>query len=456
MPGPVSQARGRSVSGAMAMPRRASAKSQRVRVASGAARTSQVRSFFGITLAARPAPGWPELLRPENSLLCGSPHRLGAAAQRLEGGCLKPIRGQDRRRLEPSFPRLTLRLGYENFDLAARRPPGFASRFCRVPQIRGEGWRWPPDSQPGPGTPPPPRSAVAGSALPSGAGQGPPQPRGGGVWGGEAHPGRRGSAAPPGGRSRGCPSPSLPRPGPTSAGQAGTARLPRSQGSRYRRPEPAAAAVYLTPSSSPPAAGWGTPWAQRVSFFSPHQSSGSRLWGEEGRGGSGERHLRRHRFPSGRRGRRGVRGKRAGRAEGGGHGRAEGSGRAGSLLRVPPGSGPEVGAEPGREVGAGDPVASVEGGRKARNGPGREGRGWEALGVRRRAPRSRSAERVLWVRCKTAVIATLVWMIIQLFKKKKKKRLFVFHRYVSKLFTLFKSKGVRLHRRKEQNIKIHT
>lgn len=74
----------------------ASAKSQRVRVVSGAARTSQVRSFFGITLAARPAPGWPELLRLENSLLCGSPHLLGAAAQRLEGGCAKPIRGQDR------------------------------------------------------------------------------------------------------------------------------------------------------------------------------------------------------------------------------------------------------------------------------------------------------------------------------------------------------------------------
>lgn len=38
-------------------------------------------------------------------------------------------------------------------------------------------------------------------------------------------------------------------------------------------------------------------------------------------------------------------------------------------------------------------------------------------------------------------------MIIQLSKKKKKKWLFAFHRYVSKLFTL-KSKGVRFHRRK--------
>lgn len=75
-------------------------------------------------------------------------------------------------------------------------------------------------------------------------------------------------------------------------------------------------------------------------------------------------------------------------------------------------------AEPGREVGAGDPVASVEGGGKPRNAPGREGRGREALGVRRRAPRSRSAERVLWVRCKTAVIATLLLMIIQLLKKR--------------------------------------
>lgn len=152
--------------------------------------------------------------------------------------------------------------------------------FSRVPQIWGEGWRWPPDSQPGPDSSLPRSPGPLSPQVPARVLLSPAAEAGG-------KPTRAGGARRhrPGGGRGGVRALRFPAPAPPPRGKSAP---PASRGAATavpNRPPPPFTSRRAPRCPRRGGDGTTTHTAGTAGEYFHSPGSGSRLWGEEGKGG---------------------------------------------------------------------------------------------------------------------------------------------------------------------------